>query len=172
MRPREQADPDQVEHDRREIRRLELEAHLGGFTFSGTPYETAPDPVPVIVDVSRMTHGGYALRLRFGATLQGPCMRCLEPATPHTEVDVREVDQPGGGDELDSPYVTGEELDVDAWAHDALGLALPAQVLCRPDCRGLCPECGANLNEDPEHAHAPEPDPRWAALDELKFDGP
>ena len=50
-----------------EGRRLELEAHLGGFTFSGTPYETAPDPVPVIVDVSRMTHGGYALRLRFGA---------------------------------------------------------------------------------------------------------
>ena len=47
-----------------------------------------------------MTRGGYALRLRFGASLHGPCMRCLEPAVPQVAVDAREVDQPGGGEEL------------------------------------------------------------------------
>jgi uncharacterized protein len=43
-------------------------------------------------------------------------------------------------------------------------------VLCRPDCLGLCPQCGANLNADPEHAHAEAPDPRWAKLRELKLE--
>jgi len=151
-------------------RHLDLQVELASFDFSGTVYAVTPNPVPVEVDVSRMTHGGYALRLRFAATLNGPCMRCLEPATPEVVVDVREIDQPGGGDELESPYVKDEELDLRAWANDALGLALPGQIVCKPDCLGLCVECGANLNEDPEHHHRPERDPRWAALDELRLD--
>ena len=78
--------------------------------------------------------------------------------------------QPGAGDaDLLSPYM-GEELDLEAWARDALALALPAQLTCRPDCAGLCPQCGANLNDDPSHAHEPEPDVRWSKLSELKFD--
>ena len=48
----------------------------------------------------------------------------------------------------------------------------PALLLCRPDCLGLCAICGANLNEaGPDHGHEPEPDPRWAKLSELRFDG-
>jgi len=45
-------------------------------------------------------------------------------------------------------------------------------VLCRDDCAGLCPVCGADLNAaGPDHSHQPQPDPRWAKLSELKFDG-
>jgi uncharacterized protein len=152
-----------------EGRRLDLEVSLGTFEFSDERYETPPT-VPVRLDVSRMIGGGYSLRLRFESPLTGPCMRCLEPAAPETAVDAREIDQPGGGDELDSPYVQGDELDLGGWAHDAYALALPAQVLCRPDCRGLCPVCGANLNDDPGHAHEAEPDPRWSKLRELKLE--
>jgi len=98
-------------------------------------------------------------------------MRCLEPAAPVFTVDAREIDQPGSEDEeLSSPYVEGTEIDLRAWAHDAFALALPTQVLCREDCAGLCPRCGANLNAEPDHAHEPEIDPRWAKLGELKFD--
>jgi uncharacterized protein len=97
-------------------------------------------------------------------------MRCLEPATPSFAVDAREVDQPGGGEELTSPYISDGELDLAGWARDALALTLPSQLTCRPDCAGLCPQCGANLNDDPEHAHEREPDPRWAKLSELRFD--
>lgn len=154
-----------------EGRRLELEATLPEMTFGQDTYRVSPEPVPVVLDVSRMTGGGYALRLRFEAALHGPCMRCLEHAVPAYPVDVREVDQPGGGEELRSPYVNDvEELDVNRWAIDAFTLALPQQILCRPDCAGLCPDCGANLNDDPGHAHEREPDPRWAKLSELKFD--
>jgi uncharacterized protein len=152
-----------------EGRRLELEVSLGGFELSDEAYETPPR-IPVLLDVSRMIGGGYSLRLRFESSITGPCMRCLEPASPTTAVDSREVDQPGGGEELNSPYVDGDELDLSAWAHDAYSLALPPQVLCRPDCRGLCPECGANLNAEPDHEHEPAPDPRWAKLRELKLE--
>jgi uncharacterized protein len=153
-----------------EGRKLTLAVALDDFDFGGTRYAVDPPLIDAVLDVSRMTHGGYALRLRFGAGLTGPCMRCLEPAAPTTQVDVREVDQPGGGEELASPYVESEVLDVAAWARDAYALALPAQVVCRVDCAGLCPECGANLNADPEHAHESEPDPRWAKLRELRFE--
>jgi uncharacterized protein len=154
-----------------EGRRLTLGVRLGTFDFGGQRYDVEPETVDASLDVSRMTGGGYALRLRFRAGLTGPCMRCLEAAAPVTEVDVREVHQPGGGEELTSPYVKGEELDLAGWAHDAYALALPAQVVCTPECAGLCPECGANLNTaGAEHHHDREPDPRWTKLRELRFD--
>jgi uncharacterized protein len=153
-----------------EGRRLTLGVAPGSFDFGGTNYDVEPAQVDATLDVSRMTHGGYALRLRFAAGLTGPCMRCLEPAEPKVAVDAREVDQPGGGEELRSPYVEGEVLDLAAWARDAYALALPAQVVCHEDCAGLCPKCGVNLNEDPGHAHEAEPDPRWAKLRELRFE--
>jgi uncharacterized protein len=154
-----------------EGRRLELAVPLGDFAYGGQTYAAEPAQPDAILDVSRMTGGGYSLRLRFDAGLSGPCMRCLEPANPGIGVDAREVDQPGGGDELSSPYVDDDQLDLSGWAHDAFALALPDQLLCRDDCAGLCPECGANLNAaGPEHAHEREPDPRWAKLRELKLD--
>jgi uncharacterized protein len=154
-----------------EGRRLDLEVALDPLRFGGETYAVTPAAVDAILDISRTTHNGYALRLRFGASLQGPCMRCLEPARPEIAVDSREVDQPGDVEELRSPYVKDEILDVHAWARDALALALPAQLLCRAECAGLCPVCGTDLNTaGPEHAHEREPDPRWAKLREIRFE--
>jgi uncharacterized protein len=152
-------------------RRLELHVGIEDFDLAGQRYAVTPELVPTTLDVSRMTGGGWSLRLRFRASFAGACMRCLEPAAPSLEVDVREVDQPGGGEELDSPYVSGDAvLDLRAWAHDALSLAMPSQLLCREDCAGLCPVCGINLNAEPGHAHEREPDRRWAKLRELRLD--
>ena len=153
-----------------EGRRLELHVHVAPFRFGGQEYAAAPDVVPVRMDVSRTTGNGWALRLRFDVSVSGPCMRCLEQATPTFAVDSYEVHQPGAGDpDLLSPYM-GEELDVAGWARDALALTLPPQLTCRDDCAGLCAQCGANLNDDPEHGHESEPDPRWAKLSEIRFD--
>jgi uncharacterized protein len=151
-----------------EGRRMELHAGHDPLVLSGEGYRVAPESLPVTLDVSRLTAGGWSLRLRFEARLMGPCMRCLDSASPTVTVDAREVDQAGGGDELDSPYVEEGVLDVRAWVRDALALALPAQVVCRPECAGLCAVCGANLNHaGPGHAHERDPDPRWAKLREL-----
>jgi len=133
-----------------------------GYTASGAVADAR-------LDVSRTTIG-YALRLRYDVRLEGPCMRCLEEASHELSIDAREVDQPGGGEDLRSPYLDGDELDLRSWARDALVLALPTQIRCSAECRGLCGVCGANLNEDPEHAHEREPDPRWAKLSELRLD--
>lgn len=152
-------------------RRLDLNATVDDLALSSERYSVGPSPLPVVLDVARMTGGGYSLRVRFHATLSGACMRCLEPASPGFDVDAREVDQPGGGDELESPYVSPDGLlDLRAWVRDALALALPAQVVCREDCAGLCAVCGASLNDDPDHAHEAEPDPRWAKLRELRLE--
>jgi uncharacterized protein len=154
-----------------EGRRLDLEVALDPLRFGGETYAITPAAVDAILDISRTTHNGYALRLRFGASLQGPCMRCLEPATPEIAVDSREVDQPGDVEELRSPSVADEVLDVHGWARDALALALPAQLLCRDECAGLCAICGTDLNAaGPDHAHEREPDPRWAKLREIRFE--
>lgn len=153
-----------------EGRRLTLEVPIEPLVLASERYVAQPERVPVELGVSRMNGGGYALRLRFAAAVHGPCMRCLKDAAPTIEVEVREVDVPGGGEELDSPYVHEDTLDLASWAHDAFALALPTQVLCREDCAGLCPVCAADLNEaGPEHHHEAAPDPRWAKLRELKF---
>jgi len=152
-------------------RRPELNVAIDRFVLGGETYPVEPALVPVRLDISRTTGDGYALRLRFDATLTGPCTRCLEPAEPTYSVDAREVSQPGETDELDSPYVEGGVLDLRRWSRDAFALVLPAKLLCRPDCAGLCPVCGADLNAaGPEHRHERQPDPRWAKLSELRFD--
>jgi uncharacterized protein len=154
-----------------EGRRLDLHVGVDPFDFGGQRYAVADPLVPVRLDVSRTTGSGWAMRLRLGVALEGPCMRCLGPAAPMFVVDAREVHQPGAGEELQSPYVGDDgELDLAAWTRDALALSMPARINCRPDCAGLCPECGADLNADPEHRHEPARDPRWAKLGEIRFE--
>jgi uncharacterized protein len=152
-----------------EGRTVEFKVPVDGFDFGGQRYEVEGGQVDARLDVSH-TVSGYAFRLRFEAALEGPCVRCLETADQGVDVDAREIDQPGGGEELSSPYFDEGHLDMRAWARDALALALPTQIVCRDDCAGLCAVCGENLNHSPDHAHEREPDPRWAALRELKLD--
>jgi uncharacterized protein len=153
-----------------EGRRLELDVPVDGFDFGGQRYAVPGGQVEAILDIAHTTNG-YSLRLRFASVLEGPCVRCLEQADHEVQVDAREIDQPGGGEDLSSPYLDEGQLDIHAWARDALALALPTQIVCREDCKGLCAVCGENLNQaGPDHVHEPEPDPRWAALRELKLD--
>ncbi len=154
-----------------EGRRLQLAVPIEPLMLGGERYEAAPANAPATVEVSRMSGGGYALRLQLQAELRGPCMRCLKQAAPRIDVQAREVDVPGEGEELDSPYVREETLDLAAWARDAFALAAPVKVLCREDCAGLCPQCAADLNEvGTDHAHERAPDPRWAKLRELELE--
>jgi DUF177 domain-containing protein len=151
---------------------LELSVRLEPLELGGQTYVPGDATLPTRLDVSRPSNG-YAFRLRFPLRVQGPCMRCLDDADVTVEIDAREVDQADTEDEeLRSPYVVEEELDLGRWAHDAAILALPTQILCRPDCAGLCPVCGEPLNDaDLEaHKHDTGGDPRWAKLSELKLD--
>ena len=129
--------------------------------------------MPVVLDISRMTHAGYALRLRFEAALRG-AVHALPRATRRrsTAVDAREVDQPGGGEELDEPLRRRARCSTcAAWARDALALALPARSSAARTAPGCARSAASNLNEaGPSTRHEREPDPRWAKLRELRFD--
>jgi uncharacterized protein len=155
-----------------EGRRLDLPVRLEPLELGGQSYVVVPEEVSARLDVSRHS-SGYAFRLRFPLRIEGPCMRCLEAAAMEVEVDAREVCQERTDDEeLRSPYVVDDELDLGRWAHDAAVLAIPTRFLCRPDCAGLCPVCGESLNDtDPDqHKHEPASDPRWAKLRELELE--
>lgn len=152
--------------------RLELPVRLEPLELGGQTYVPQGGELTTRIDVSRPS-SGHAFRLRFPLQVEGPCMRCLEGAAMEVEVDAREVDQAQTDDEeLRSPYVVDDQLDLGRWAHDAAMLALPTQILCRPDCAGLCPGCGKSLNgADPaDHEHGASVDPRWDKLKDLKLD--
>ncbi len=153
-----------------EGKRLDLPVRLEPLELGGQTYEANPESPGVRLEVSRPS-GGYAFHLRFPLHLEGPCMRCLDPAATELEVEAREIDQHDTEDEeLRSPYVVDDELDIGRWAHDAAALAVPTRFLCRPDCAGLCPVCGESLNDSGPHEHDSALDPRWEKLRDLKVD--
>ena len=102
--------------------------------------------------------------------LHGPCMRCLADSALDIRVDAREYHaaDSGGDEELQSEYVVDDQLELSTWARDTIALALPDQILHDPNCAGLCPVCGKDLNVEPHTHDDVSPDPRWSALEALR----
>jgi uncharacterized protein len=108
--------------------------------------------------------------------IEASCGRCLRPVVAPVEIRIEEealpsidIDSGRALDPAGEPDVlrldANHELDLAQPVRDAISLAEPIAVLCRPDCRGLCPACGIDMNDNPDHAHAEEEiDPRLAAL--------
>ena len=126
-----------------------------------------PDGAEAEADVTlESVMGGVEVTGRVRVPWTGECRRCLSPASGVLEVPVRELYTPDGDGEDTYPLVH-DDLDLEALVHDAALLELPMAPLCREDCAGLCPWCGANRNEAPCGCAAPR-DERWAALDVLR----
>jgi len=151
-----------------EEHRDEHDVEIAPVELAGQRYVSVPETVPAALTVSRATTGTI-FELALHVRLHGPCFRCLGDAVVERDLRLREyqAEEPGGSEELATPYVEANRLQLSDWARDALVLALPAKILCRPDCAGLCPVCGEDLNRKP-HEHEPEPDARWSALAELR----
>jgi uncharacterized protein len=151
--------------EHREAREIELPA----LELGGQRYVPVPEKIEAEFVVTRASTG-TVLQLRFPARLHGPCVRCLADAVLDLRISGREYQatSPGESEELRSPYVRDEIVDLSAWARDALVLALPDQILCRLDCAGLCPTCGRDLNVEPHVHEETATDPRWAALETLR----
>lgn len=106
----------------------------------------------------------------------GACVRCLDPVEADLDAPFQELfaypdrashHAEAGQDEDDAPAVVVDGLvDLEPVVRDALVPLVPFQPVCRPDCPGLCAQCGARLEDDPDHDHDVI-DPRWAALESL-----
>jgi DUF177 domain-containing protein len=153
-----------------EEHREALEVELPTFEFGGQRYLPVPEHVTAELTITRAVTG-TVFALAFATRLHGPCHRCLADAVLEVPIRAREYQASSpDDDELRTPYLDGNRLDVSAWARDAVALALPDKIPCRPDCAGLCPICGANLNDDPHEHDEESSDPRWAALEALRDD--
>lgn len=127
----------------------------------------AGSPVSVDVELESLSDG-IVVTGSLRGEWQGECRRCLGPASGELLVDVRELYRRNPAPDDDAYAFDGEVLDLRPLVQEALTLDLPLAPLCRPDCAGLCPECGANRNES-DCGHRPDTrDPRWAALDALR----
>jgi len=149
----------------RDVRSVDLEPlDLGGQRY--VPIPESPEAVITLTQTS----SGLVLELELEVRMVGPCVRCLADAgvSLHVESQEYQATSPGESDELTTPYLVEHRLDLSAWAHDAVALALPDKILCRDDCAGLCPVCGLDLNREPHEHEGEVSDPRWAALADLK----
>jgi uncharacterized protein len=149
----------------RDVRSVDLEPlDLGGQRY--VPIPESPEAAITLTQTS----SGLVLELELEARMVGPCVRCLADAgvSLHVKSQEYQATSPEESDELTTPYLVEHRLDLSAWAHDAVALALPDKILCRDDCAGLCPVCGGDLNREPHEHEGEAHDPRWAALADLK----
>ena len=108
-----------------------------------------------------------------GSVLSGECTRCLKPVsiklapafTAFFTYEVQPQKLPHGEEEIEADEGSGDQQDV--YPLDPQSTMLPPQLLCSPDCKGLCPQCGIDLNENPEHRHEAT-DLRWAELENFR----
>ena len=128
-------------------------------------------PVTVDADVDSVVEG-LLVTGEVATSVRVSCVRCLGEATRELRVEVRELfaTRPGATEEDGYAVLPGDLLPLDTMARDALVLAFPAAPLCRPDCAGLCPECGADRNAT-ACRHEQPADPRWLPLAGLELAG-
>lgn len=119
------------------------------------------------------------LRGRFSAGLELQCARCLEPVrcdvNRQFELLYRPLGADAGRDELsvtdaeaEIGYYQGEGVLLEDVLREQVVLALPLKTICRENCKGLCPQCGKNLNQEQCSCTVPVEDPRWQALKDIR----
>ena len=158
----------------------DAEPECGGEAKQHSPLKTAGH-----AEVVEEHHGKHQiikdirLRGRLATGLELQCARCLEPVLQEVQRDFELLYRPLGADagrdelsvtdaEAEIGYYQGEGLLLEDVLREQVLLALPLKVTCRADCKGLCPECGKNLNEEQCSCSREIEDPRWAALKDVR----
>lgn len=175
-----------------EIRDLELHPIEFSEKFSPETIDLAPDyrqvtPVETSgrADLVEEHHGKHKIiqdirvQGRLATTLESNCARCLEPLTQDVRREFDLLYRPLGADagrdeisvtdaEAEISYYEGEGILLDDVVREQILLAVPLKVTCREDCKGLCPHCGKNLNQENCSCEVTREEPRWAALKEIR----
>jgi uncharacterized protein len=124
------------------------------------------DRVAIDLHLESLTDG-VVVRGVVTAPWHGTCRRCAEPAEGQVQCEIHELYQQVITDP-DAFELVGDQLDLGPMVREVIVLDAPASPLCRPDCQGLCPECGIDRNLHTCTCSAPPTDLRWGALDQLK----
>jgi uncharacterized protein len=154
---------------------------------AGTEADGATARVQATAYLCRTNRSVFA-RGRLVGAMTLPCSRCTGPAAfpfdvpyqvtflPRPDEDDLGADEEGSPEEvelaaedLDLATYTNDEIDLDSLLREQLLLVIPMAHLCREDCKGLCPQCGKDLNEGPCDCPPAPADDRWAALKNVKL---
>lgn len=138
---------------------------LAGLAVTGSE---VPPGAEVDIDVLlEPVQGGVLATGAVAAPWVGSCRRCLGPAGGTLRAPVRELYERGS--DLEETYaLEKDQLDLEPLVRDAVLLELPQAPLCREGCAGLCPNCGAELDQGPCGCPRADRDPRWAGLERLR----
>lgn len=148
----------------------------------GTDVIAVPVDTPVDLDLRlESVVEGVLVSGTASAAATGACVRCLDDVTYPVSADIQELfayadrakhhqDVAASDEDDDTRELDGDLLDLEPVLRDSVVPTLPFKPVCRPDCPGLCSECGARLADDPDHHHDVL-DPRWAALQGLASTG-
>lgn len=144
------------------------------------PVDEARFDRPVVVDGALSVTGGkLVLQARIATEAQYECSRCLTAYTQEvageiavlyekrSEMPSSEADEWGGSEGMEILALDAKSIDIAHHVEEAIFLAMPMKPLCREDCRGLCPKCGADLNQGQCACETHEVDTRWQALRKL-----
>lgn len=119
------------------------------------------------------------LRGNLSTGLELPCARCVEPVRQDVKRNFELLYRPLGADagrdelsvtdaEAEIGYYQGDGILLEDLLREQVLLALPLKVVCRENCKGLCPQCGKNLNQEQCSCSTPLEDPRWEALKDIR----
>jgi uncharacterized protein len=127
------------------------------------------EPVQIRGRLMESGGGRYYWHGRLKGVRAASCRRCLADVTVKLDAEVRALftEDPAEDELAYAVSAEAAELDLSTMVREELILAVPEYVLCREECKGLCAQCGKDLNDGPCSC-LPEPDPRWGALEELK----
>lgn len=132
---------------------------------------TFVEPPRVELTARETGDGGIHVTGRLQGSIEVTCRRCLEPVHEALEIEVDWLFEPGLDEEDEGvfPLEEGEEreLDLAPRIREEFLLEAPAYPLCDPECQGLCPVCGTNLNESSCDCDTTGVDPRWGPLEDL-----
>ncbi len=127
------------------------------------------------IDLLR-TAGEISVRGKIGFLAAARCSRCLSDVSVDTNLEVKLILSPSeterkeeAGGEIDYETYRGRKIDLNDYMREQVNLSLPYKVLCAEDCRGLCSECGQNLNEQRCGCETHQKDSRFAVLKNIKI---
>ena len=144
-----------------------LDAVLDGLRVLGSK---VPEGAPVHLELHlQSVNTGVVVKGTTAAPWVGECRRCLRPVEATLTAAILEIYEPDPT-EGETQLLRGDHIDVEPVAREAVLLELPLAPLCRHDCAGLCPQCGADLNQGTCGCAVEQSDPRWSALDDLRFE--
>ncbi len=159
------------------VKKLELPYEHDSFFYLGNEYPIS-DKSEISITLTNIETGIVLVEGKFSITFSIPCDRCLQSVTVPLKVtfthQIVSPEKENAAEMLNEEaleeeqcFVSGYQLDTDALINNEILINMPVKVLCREDCKGICPVCGRNLNEGECGCDSFVPDPRMAAIKDI-----